>query len=306
MLAEVRAGLAGEQKEIPPKFFYDQRGSELFEEITDLPEYYLSRTERVLLKEWMPDWIGALRPRCLVELGAGSAEKTRIILDAMRVVGTADRFVPIDVSATFLEHTTAKLREDYPGLDVVPAVADITAELNLPGSLPRPVLYTFLGSTIGNFDPADAVRLLRRVRTAMTDTDRFLMGVDLRKDVGVVEAAYNDARGVTAAFNRNVLHVLNHELGADFDPAAFDHRAFYNPERHCIEMHLVSTRPQQVMIPEIGAVRFREGESIRTEISCKHDRDSIAEMFGAVGLRIDEWKTDPADLYALVLASPES
>jgi L-histidine N-alpha-methyltransferase len=301
MLAEVAQGLSRPQKELSPKYFYDQRGSELFEEITRLEEYYPTRTERAMLEGWMPALIRRLGTRTLVELGAGSAEKSRIILDAMRDAGTAGLYVPIDVSATFLAQTAARLRREYPSLAVEPATADIAEELNLPRRLPRPALFAFLGSTIGNFYPPAAIRLLARVRAAMEPGDRFLMGVDLRKDVARIEGAYNDARGVTADFNRNMLLVLNHELGADFDPMAFDHLAFYETGAHRIEMHLVAREPQLVTIPGIGVVRFRAGESLRTEISCKHDRESVAQLFEAAGLELEEWRTDSGSLFGLVV-----
>jgi L-histidine N-alpha-methyltransferase len=304
MLAEVAAGLSAPQKELSPKYFYDQRGSELFEEITRLPEYYPTRTERSILQTWMPIVMRQLGSRALVELGAGSAEKSRIILDAMRSVGTAELYVPIDVSATFLSQTAARLRREYPRLQVEPAIADISVELNLPKRIPHPALFAFLGGTIGNFYPPAAIRLLQRVRSAMEPSDRFLMGVDLRKDVGLIEAAYNDRRGVTAAFNRNMLLVLNHELGADFEPTAFEHRAFYEPTAHRIEMHLVSREDQQVAIPGIGSVGFRAGESLRTEISAKYDRDSVSQLFEPAGLRIEAWRTDPRNWFGLVVGAP--
>ena len=304
MLAEVAAGLSAPQKELPPKYFYDHRGSELFEEITRLPEYYLTRAERALLARWMPRLTTVLGPRTLVELGAGSADKSRIILDAMRAAGSAERYVPIDVSAAFLAETAERVRREYPGLVVTPAVADISEELNLPRGMASPVLFAFLGSTIGNFYPPAAIRLLGRVRAAMHPGDRFLMGADLRKDPALIEAAYNDARGVTAEFNRNMLRVLDHELGADFDPDAFAHRAFYEPEAHRIEMHLVATRAQMVRIPGVGVVRFEAGESIRTEISCKYDVPSLAALFAAAGLRLESWQTDPDNRFALVVGAP--
>jgi L-histidine Nalpha-methyltransferase len=303
MLAEVAAGLAAPQKELPPKYFYDHRGSELFEEITRLPEYYPTRTERALLAQWMPRLIPELGIRSLVELGAGSAEKSRIILSAMRSTGTAGEYVPIDVSASFLNQTATRLRRDYPGLVVTPVVADIAEELSPPDGLSHPSLYAFLGGTIGNFYPPQAIRLLGRVRGAMTKVDRFLMGVDLRKDVRRIEAAYNDSRGVTAAFNRNMLLVLNHELGSEFDPESFEHRAFYEPVNHRIEMHLVSRLDQEVPVPGIGLVHFDSGESIRTEISCKHDRGSVTELFAAAGLRIETWRPDAEALFALVVGA---
>ncbi len=304
MLAEVADGLSSPQKELSPKYFYDQRGSELFETITRLEEYYPTRTERALLEAWMPSLIRRLGSRSLIELGAGSAEKSRVILDAMRAAGTAELYVPMDVSATFLSQTAARLRREYPRLAVEPAVADISEELNIPRRVPHPALHAFLGGTIGNFYPPAAIRLLGRVRAAMEPGDRLLMGVDLRKDVARIEAAYNDAEGVTAEFNHNMLLVLNHELGADFDPSAFDHLAFYEPVAHRIEMHLVSSRRQLVTVPGVGAIHFDAGESLRTEISCKHDRESVAQLFEAAGLEIEAWRSDPESLFALVVGAP--
>jgi len=301
-LADLRDGLSRPQKELPPKYFYDEHGSGLFEAITRLPEYYLTRTERALLGRWMPEWIGLSRPRALVELGAGGAGKTRIVLDAMTdTVGSA-AYVPVDVSAGFLDAVAARLAGEYPTVDVLPLVADITADFALPDNLPRPTLHAFLGSTIGNFTPPEAVALLARVRRRMQPGDAFLMGVDLRKDPAVIEAAYNDAAGVTAEFNRNMLRVLNALAGADFDPYAFDHRAFYHRGLHRIEMHLDARTPQVVTIPGVGEVRVGAGESIRTEISCKHDRASVEAMLAAAGMRLAEWEMDTDGLYAILLA----
>jgi L-histidine Nalpha-methyltransferase len=304
MLAEVAAGLAAPQKELSPKYFYDQRGSELFEAITRLPEYYPTRTERALLEGWMPELMAQLGTRTLIELGAGNAEKSRIILDAMRATGLAELYVPIDVSATFLSQTAAQLRREYPGLTVEPAIADISVELNLPRRMPRPALFAFLGGTIGNFYPPPAIRLLARVRATMEPGDRFLMWVDLRKDIARIEAAYNDSQGITAEFNRNMLLVLNHELGADFDPRAFEHRAFYDTVAHRIEMHLVSARDQVVTVPGLDPVAFAAGESIRTEISTKYDRASVSALFDAARLRIEAWPIDPATPFGLVVGAP--
>jgi L-histidine N-alpha-methyltransferase len=301
---DVADGLSRPQKELPPRFFYDEHGSRLFEEITRLPEYYLTRTERTLLARWMPVWVGALKPRTLVELGAGSAEKTRIVLDAISAAADSPVYVPVDVSAEFLDETAGRIGGDYPSIRVVPVVADFTDAFALPDGLPAPALHAFLGSTIGNFPPDDAVALLRRVRERMSGADRFLMGVDLRKDPAVIEAAYNDAAGVTAEFNRNMLRVVNAQAGADFDVDAWEHRASYNAADHWIEMHLVSLRDQVVAVPGAGTFSFAAGETIRTEISAKHDRGSVDAMFAASGLRVDEWRTDDDALYALVLASP--
>ncbi|HEX6910718.1 MAG TPA: L-histidine N(alpha)-methyltransferase [Longimicrobium sp.] len=292
------------RRELPPKFFYDERGSRLFEEITRLPEYYLTRTERALLLRWMPDWIGRLAPRALVELGAGSAEKTRIVLDAIAAASPSAVYVPVDVSAEFLDETAERIGAAYPAIGVVPLVADITDAFALPADLPRPTLHAFLGSTIGNFAPAKAVELLRRVRGRMADGDRFLMGVDLRKDPAFIEAGYNDARGVTAEFNRNMLRVVNAQAGADFDVDAWKHRAFYDRDAHWIEMHLVSSVDQAVTLPGAGTFRFAAGESIRTEISAKHDRGSVDAMFAGAGLAVERWETDEDGLYAITLAAP--
>ena len=297
-LEEIYAGLSRPQKEISSQYFYDERGSELFEAITALPEYYLTRTESTLLQVYMPGWLQRFRPRTLVELGAGSAAKTRVLLDATEPGGC---YVPVDVSAEFLDRTAQLLRSEYPALQVAPVVADIGADLDLPLELPRPALFAFLGSTIGNFEHRDAVRLLRRVCEAMQPGDRFVLGVDLQKDPARIEAAYNDAQGVTAEFNRNALRVLNREVGADFDPDAFLHCAFYDAERGRIEMHLVAKHDQEVAFPGKEPLRFQQGETIRTEISCKYNRPTVEALFAAAGLRICAWHTDPEQLYALVI-----
>jgi L-histidine N-alpha-methyltransferase len=303
MIDDVREGLGRRQKELPPKYFYDERGSELFEKITRLPEYYLTRSERSLLEEHARSLVDSLRPRTLVELGAGSAAKTRILLDAMRDAGCGEQYVPVDVSEDFLAETARQLRTEYPTLRVTPAVADISTSLGLPDHLPRPVLFAFLGSTVGNFDAPSARALLGRIRRMMRPFDRLLLGADLRKKRRVVEAAYNDGRGVTAAFNRNMLRVLNRELGSDFDVASFAHRAFYSADRHRIEMHLVSARDQLVHIPQVGDVHVTKGETIRTEISCKYDRASVRRLLRAANLRLEQWMTDE-DRFALAVALP--
>jgi L-histidine N-alpha-methyltransferase len=275
----------------------------LFDEITRLPEYYLTRAERGLLNCWSGAIMDAARPAALVELGAGSADKTRLLLDAMLYTEAAELYVPIDVSAEFLDESAAKLREEYPTLGIEPLVGDIVDPLELAADLPAPALIAFLGSTIGNFDHDGAQSLLANVSSAMRTGDRFLLGADLRKDPAVIERAYNDAQGVTAEFNLNVLRVLNRELAANFDLSKFEHRAFYDRSLHRIEMHLVSTDDQHVIIPGVGGVRFASGESIRTEISCKYDRPALDDMLGAAGLQIDRWITDGAQTYALVLVS---
>ena len=302
VVREVAEGLR--RRELPPKFFYDDEGSRLFERITRLPEYYLTRTEAALLRRWMPSWMADAAPRALVELGAGSGEKTRIVLDAVTALHPEATYVPVDVSAEFLDDAARAISADYPTLSVVPVVADITAGFALPPELGAPVLHAFLGSTIGNFPPGPAVALLRRVRGRMRPDDRFLMGVDLRKDPAVIEAAYNDAEGVTAAFNRNMLHVVNDLAGADFRPEVWAHRAAYDPDNHWVEIRLVPDADQVVMLADGSVFHFAAGEGIRTEISSKHDRGSVDALFAGAGLRAERWETDDDGLYALTLAAP--
>ncbi len=302
LLHDVARGLGMRQKELDPKYFYDERGSELFELITELPEYYLTRAERKLLEAEVPRIVAGTRPRSLVELGAGSAIKTRIILDAMQDEGTGRQYVPVDMSRDFLEESAARLRESYPRLGITTAVGDFSSELRVP-ELERPTLFVFLGSTIGNFEEDAAIRIIGRIAGHMRPGDRFLLGADLRKDVEVIEAAYNDDAGVTAEFNLNMLRVLNRELDADFDLSAFRHRAIYSPDLHRIEMHLDSIRDQTVSVPQIGEIRLAEGESIRTELSCKYDTETVGSLFQRAGLQLDEWMTGEDELFALALGS---
>jgi L-histidine N-alpha-methyltransferase len=308
MLDEVRWGLSRDPKELSPKFFYDTRGSRLFEEITELDEYYLTRTERSLLRRWMPGWIGDLQPHALVELGAGSASKTRILLDAMRAQDAGTLFVPLDVSEEFLHDAAERLRGEYPDLTVRPEVADLTHPLEMSTELPSPSLFALLGSTLGNFDEAAAVRLLSHVRATMGSADALVLGADLRpgpgKSQAQLEAAYDDAAGVTARFNLNILRVLNREVGTDFPLDAFRHDAFYDPEEGRIEMHLVASRAVSVRVPGLGPVSVDEGESIRTEISCKYDRPTLDRILDGARLRVARWEEDDVGRYALVLARP--
>ncbi len=303
MLAEVVAGLSGRRKELSPKWFYDQRGSELFEQISRLPEYYLPRSERALLATFAPPWIAKLRPASVVELGAGAATKTRILLDALQSVSAGATYVPVDISAEFLERAAKRLQLEYPELRIRPIVADMSKPIPLPAALPRPAVVALLGSTIGNFRPRAATALLARSASRMQDGDRFLLGADLHKGRAVLEAAYNDSAGVTAAFNLNVLQVLNRELGADFDPSAFRHRAFYDVARRRIEMHLVAERDLAVTIPGAGRFAFGAGETVRTEISCKYDRASIETMFAGAGLVLEQWITGPDREHRFALAA---
>lgn len=308
MRREVAEGLARSPKEISPKYFYDDRGSRLFEEITRLPEYYPTGKEWEILQETVPGWVGELRPVTLVELGAGSARKTRALLDAMRSEGTGRHFVPVDVSASFVRETARTVDREYPDLEVVPEVADISGPFELRSSRPPPVLYALLGGTVGNFGPPDDVALLRRVRGLMSPGDGFLVGVDLRPGGGksreTVEAAYNDAQGVTAEFNRNVLRVLNRELETDFDPASFQHRAHYDPDAGRIEMRLIALRDQKVSLPGEAPVELRQGEHIRTELSCKFTRELLEERFLQAGLVLVRWATDRDGYFAMALGCP--
>jgi L-histidine N-alpha-methyltransferase len=301
MVRDVRQGLTKTPKQLSPKYFYDERGSELFEEITLLPEYYLTRAERQLLEKCIGSIIDDVRPCSLVELGAGSATKTRIILDEMRTSGCSECYVPVDVSKDFLEATAIQLRADYPDVEIKPVVSDITEPFELP-PLTSPTLVAFLGSTIGNFPREQAIRLLSHIAGAMGPTDRFLLGADLIKDHDVINRAYNDSKGVTAAFNLNVLERLNRELNANFPIDSYEHRAFYSSEHHRVEMHLIATREHKVMIPEIGEISFQKGESIRTELSYKYDRSMLEDILIASGLVLEKWMPADDGSFALALA----
>jgi len=305
MVSDVHQGLTHNPKQLSPKYFYDERGSELFEEITQLPEYYLTRAERSLLESRIPEIISNAQPCSLVELGAGSATKTRIILDQMRSKGCAECYVPVDVSKDFLEATAIQLRSDYADIQIMPVVSDITEPFSLP-PLASPTLVAFLGSTIGNFPRQQAVTLLSHISRAMGPSDRFLLGADLIKDAGVINRAYNDSRGVTAAFNLNILERLNRELGADFPLSEYEHHAFYNDQQHRVEMHLVARRSHTVTIPTIGQISVGAGESIRTELSYKYDRTILEDILCASGLVMEQWMPAEDGSFALALARAES
>jgi L-histidine Nalpha-methyltransferase len=304
ILAEVREGLARRPRELSPKYFYDERGSELFEAITALPEYYLTRAERSILEARANEIAMMTGARSLVELGAGSAAKTRVLLDAFERIGQPFTYIPVDVSEAFLEQTREALEREYPRLRVDAVVADIGESIDLPIDVDRPALFAFLGSTIGNFDAAAAVQLLHRIRREMRPGDGLLLGTDLIKDVGALHAAYNDSAGITAEFNRNMLRVLNAELGADFVPDRFEHRAFYNAKERRIEMHLHSIGDQVVRIPGIDPLILRDGESIRTELSHKYDRGMVDDLAQSAGLGLERWFTDDAGRFALSLLAP--
>lgn len=301
---DVLRGLTSSPKQLSPKWLYDDRGSRLFERITRLPEYYQTRTERAILERIAPSLVHDLRPTALVELGAGNAEKTRVLLNAMEEADLLRAFAPIDVSADALEAAVERLSAEYPEVRVVGVVADFEGRLSLPLAEERR-LVVFLGSTIGNLEPEAGAAFLRRVGEQLRTGEGFLLGLDLVKDVARIEAAYNDVPGVTARFNRNVLRVLNRELDADFDLDAFRHLAFYDRERARVEMHLVSERTQEVRIGALDLeLRFAPEESIRTELSHKYTRDSAGELLGKAGLRLARWEEDAEGLFALALARP--
>ncbi|HSE05207.1 MAG TPA: L-histidine N(alpha)-methyltransferase [Methylomirabilota bacterium] len=306
--SDVRRGLTTRPKSLPPKYFYDRAGSLLFERITELPEYYPTRTEAAILGEIVPGLIREFLPDDIVEIGAGSSEKTRRILDAATAGGRAVRYVPLDVDRLTLESTAAALLRDYPQLSVHAVVGDFERDL---AHVPPPCgrrLALFLGSTIGNLDAPERGRLLAGLRGILPARgDRLLLGVDLVKDVKLLEAAYDDAAGVTRDFNRNILRVVNRAVDGDFDPEAFRHRAFYNEAASRIEMHLVADTAQTVKLGRLGlTVRFPPGEDIWTESSYKFTRAGVETMLAAAGLDLAQWHVDPANYFALTLASPRS
>jgi L-histidine N-alpha-methyltransferase len=302
-LEEIRAGLLRTPRETDPKYFYDDLGSALFESICELPEYYQTRTEHALLQSIAPGIVERTGIAELVELGAGNASKTRVLLDAMADAGALQLYVPFDFSAGILRRVAGELVAEYPGLRVHGVVADFTETMyEIPAGVDER-LVAFLGGTIGNFTPADAARFLRRLAARMRRGDWLLLGTDLIKDVRRLEAAYDDAAGVTAEFNKNVLRVLNARLGGDFDPDRFRHRAFYDRRRHWIEMRLVSTAAQRVHLPVIDLeLQLGRGEEIRTEISTKYDRSRAGALLENGGFDLVEWHTDPESLFALSLA----
>lgn len=306
LAADVRAGLLEPPRWLPPKYFYDALGSELFEEITRLPEYYPTRAETEILERHAADLMAEVRPDELVELGSGSSRKTRLLLEAMHGGATGRRYLALDVSEDALVGAAHALLGDYPWLEVVGLVGDFHVDLpRVPRRGQR--LMAFLGSTIGNLEPAERAQFFPQVASALQPGDAFLLGVDLVKDAGTLEAAYDDAAGVTAEFNRNVLRVLNRELGADFPLDAFEHVAVYDKENAWIEMRLRASRPVSAEIAALGArVALHEGEEIRTEISAKFTRAGVEAELAVAGLTLDRWLTDSADRFALCLCRVRS
>ncbi|MGN5381525.1 dimethylhistidine N-methyltransferase [Streptomyces sp. MUSC 14] len=296
--ADVLHGLTDHPKWLPPKWFYDARGSELFEQITELPEYYPTRAEREILAVRSGEIAAASGARTLIELGSGSSEKTRFLLDALAPAA----YVPVDVSESALTQAGQALVEERPGLEVHALIADFTAPLDLPAT-PGPRLVAFLGGTIGNLLPDERAKFLAAVRSLLAPGDGLLLGTDLVKDERVLVRAYDDAAGVTAAFNKNVLAVVDRELGADFDPDSFDHVALWDPEREWIEMRLRSRIAQTVKVPALDlAVDFAAGEELRTEVSAKFRRAGVAEELSDAGLELTHWWTDAEGRFALSLS----
>lgn len=299
--ADVLHGLTRTPKELPPKWFYDARGSELFEEITRLPEYYPTRAEREILVARSHDIAAATGARTLVELGSGSSEKTRHLIDAL--LPELDSYVPVDVSESALEGAGEALLAERPGLHIHALVADFTHGLDLPAT-PGPRLVAFLGGTIGNLLPEERREFLRAVRGMLAPGDALLLGTDLVKDEATLVAAYDDAAGVTAAFNKNVLAVIDRELGADARPDDFEHVALWDREREWIEMRLRARHALAVKIPELDlVVPFEAGEELRTEVSAKFRQEGVREELAEAGLTLARWWTDEEGRFALSLAT---
>jgi L-histidine N-alpha-methyltransferase len=303
LAAEVREGLRRPLKELPPKLFYDERGSELFDRITELPEYYPTRCEREILDRRAGEIAAASGATELVELGSGSASKTRALLGAMDAAGNLGRYVPVDVSAAPVERSARELCELFPDLVVHGLIGDFHTDLvHLPPGERR--LFAFLGGTIGNFHPPQRARFLAGLGELMGAGDALLIGTDLVKDTAELEAAYDDAAGVTAEFNRNALRVLNRELGADFEVERFEHVAFYNAAESWIEMRLRSLDACEVRIPGARVeLSLAAGEEIRTEVSTKFTRERVEGDLAAAGLALDSLWTDEGGRFALSLAT---
>ncbi len=305
LLRDARVGLGATPKSMPPVWFYDDRGSALYEDITRLPEYYPFRTEATLLRRAAGEIAEAAKARVLVELGSGTSEKTRLLLGAMASASAGlDGYVPFDVAEATLRGAAEAIATDV-GIGVHAVVGDFHEHLDGIPELGEPRLVAFLGSTIGNFAPAQRRDFLTELRAVLDASDRFLLATDLVKDTGRLVAAYDDARGVTAEFNRNLLHVLNRELDADFAPERFAHVAAWDPDEQWIEMRLRATEAMSVRLAAIGmTVEFAAGEEMRTEISAKFTPERVRSELAAAGLEVTGIWTDPDGDYLLTLARP--
>ena len=302
---DVLDGLTRPFKELPPKHFYDAAGADLFDRICEQPEYYPTRTERAILVERSAEIATLTGASELVELGSGTAAKTRILLQAMADAGTLERYVPIDVTEGMVRDVAEQLVEVHPGLAVHGIVGDFERHLQHVPEPDGPRIVAFLGGTLGNFTPGSRRRFLRQLAKLLRPQDFLLLGTDLVKDPAIIEAAYDDAAGVTAAFNRNVLKVVNAELDADFDPEAFEHVAFYDHEREWLEMRLRASRKMSVHIGALGLdIDFAPREELRTEISAKFTPERLRDDLAAAGLELAELLTDADRMFALSLSRP--
>jgi len=300
---DVLDGLTRPFKELPPKHFYDARGAQLFDRICELPEYYPTRAERAILEESAAELAQLTGAVELVELGSGTAAKTRVLLDAMHAAGTLYRYVPVDVTESMVRECAEALTREYPGLRVHGVIGDFERHLDRVPPAAGPRIVAFLGGTIGNFPPGSRRRFLREIARLLGPEDHLLMGTDLVKDPRVLEAAYDDAQGVTAEFNRNVLRVLNRELQADFDPEDFDHVALFDSTNEWIEMRLRARREHTTLVRGIDlSVHFDAGEEMRTEISAKFTPERLAGDLAAAEMQLVRWLTDPEELFALTLS----
>ena len=298
----VKTGLLANPRTLPSKLFYDERGSTLFEQICELPEYYQTRTEHQLLIKWADDIVALSGAEELVELGSGAATKTRVLLNAMAEVGQLRYFVPFDVDETIVRRVSEELVQEYPGLQIHGVAGDFLVHLeHIPEGGKR--LVVILGGTIGNLPTRAAEDFVTAVNTEMASGDFFLLGVQLITDVRRLEAAYNDQQGITAKFNKNILRVLRNQLGAQCDSDSFDHVARYNPDEHRIEMWLRSSRDQTIEIPDLNlSVPLKQDEEIRTELSIKYDRPLAENLLATSGFELVKWYTDPDQLIGLALA----
>ncbi len=305
---DVLDGLTKPFKELAPKHFYDARGSELFEQITEQPEYYPTRTELAILRARAAEIVEQTGAGELVELGAGASDKARVLLHAMRDADTLRRYIPLDVSRSVIEDAARTLVEDYENLQVHGVVGDFERHLeHVPGPEGVPRLVALLGGTIGNFPPGTRRNVLAKIAALLSPRCRLLLGTDLVKDPHIIEAAYNDAAGITAEFNRNLLHVLNRELHGDFQPESFTHIAFYDRRNEWVEMRLRATRAMTAYIADLDLrVEFAAGEELRTEISAKFTRAHIEADLEAAGLELECFFTDEEDLFAVTMARPHA
>lgn len=303
--AELRVAFAAELPTIPTRFLYDDAGSDLFERITELPEYYQTRTELAILEQHVDAIIDRARPTHLAELGSGAGRKIGLLVQAMLAGDGCERLTLFDINASFLQASVETLRGRYPNVDVDGIVGRFNLDLHQFGAGGRRMI-AFFGSTIGNFHPDETVGFLRRLAAITGPGDSLLIGVDQVKDIARLEAAYNDSEGVTAEFNLNILRGFNRAVGTNYDPDRFEHVAFYDADNAWIEMRLRATAPSVVTLPALGLERvFEVGDEVRTEISCKYTPESVAHYAAAAGLRVDGWYTDPEALFALVLLRKE-